>query len=85
LLIAISFISSGVYAVGSVEETSSITKNNYDVNEFTTNITSSTKGRDGAACSSNDECKSDVCEGGSCRTAHGASCDSDSHCCGHQN
>src|SRR5512140_2616199 len=40
--------------------------------------------RDGAACSSKDECKSNVCEGGSCCTDYGASCDSSSHCCGHQ-
>lgn len=40
--------------------------------------------RDGAACSSSDECKSEVCEGGSCCTDHGATCDSSSHCCGHQ-
>lgn len=45
---------------------------------------SSSKGRDGAACSGNDECQSDVCEGGSCCTDYGASCDESSHCCGHQ-
>lgn len=42
------------------------------------------KGRDGAACSDGDECQSGTCEGGSCCTDHGATCDSSSHCCGHQ-
>ncbi len=42
------------------------------------------KGGDGAACSSGDECNSGTCEGGSCCTAHGDTCDSTSHCCGHQ-
>lgn len=42
------------------------------------------KGRDGAACSSGDECQSGTCEGGSCCTAHEDTCDSSSHCCGHQ-
>jgi len=69
---------------GFTVETSSIIAGNYDVNKSTTTTASRSKGRDGAACSSNDECKSDVCEGGSCCTAHGASCDSASHCCGHQ-
>jgi len=41
------------------------------------------KGRDGAACSSSDECVN-TCEGGSCCTAHDDDCDSSSHCCGHQ-
>lgn len=41
-------------------------------------------GSDGAACSDNSECNSGVCEGGSCCTAHGAACNSTSHCCGHQ-
>lgn len=100
----ISFISSSVYADGSVSgtagikmenanvpgakgftiEKSSIIAGNYDVNESTTTTTSSKRGRDGAACSDNDECKSGVCEGGSCCTDYGASCDSSSHCCGHQ-
>lgn len=57
-----------------------ITAGNYDVNTST----STTKGGDGAACSSNDECSSTVCEGGSCCTDYGSSCDSSSHCCGHQ-
>jgi hypothetical protein len=43
----------------------------------------SRKGRDGAACSSDDECEH-VCEGGSCCTAHDETCDASSHCCGHQ-
>ena len=80
----ISFISSGVYAGGSVAEKSSIIAGNYDVSGSTTTETLSTKGSDGAACSNNDECNSNVCEGGSCCTAHGASCDETSHCCGHQ-
>jgi hypothetical protein len=50
----------------------------------TTVVAGDTKGRDGAACSSNSECKSDTCEGGSCCTDHGNTCDSASHCCGHQ-
>lgn len=41
------------------------------------------KGRDGAACSSSDECVN-TCEGGSCCTAHDDVCNSSSHCCGHQ-
>jgi hypothetical protein len=57
-----------------------ITASSYDVNTST----STTKGGDGAACSSNDECSSNVCEGGSCCTDYGATCDSSSHCCGHQ-
>lgn len=53
---------------------------NYRAEVFTT-----TKAfRDGAACSNNDECSSGVCEGGSCCTNYGDSCDSSSHCCGHQ-
>lgn len=40
--------------------------------------------RDGGACSSGDECSSGTCEGGSCCTAHGDTCDDSSHCCGHQ-
>ncbi len=47
-------------------------------------VASDTKGRDGAACSSGSECKSGTCEGGSCCTDHGETCDSASHCCGHQ-
>jgi len=39
---------------------------------------------DGGACSSDDECDSGKCEGGSCCTKHGDPCDSTSHCCGHQ-
>ncbi len=39
---------------------------------------------DGGACSSNDECNSGKCEGGSCCTKHDDPCDSTSHCCGHQ-
>jgi hypothetical protein len=42
------------------------------------------KGRDGAACSGDDECQSGTCEGGSCCTDHDATCTSSSHCCGHQ-
>jgi len=57
-----------------------ITAGNYDVETST----STKKGGDGAACSSNDECSSNVCEGGSCCTDYGASCNSSSHCCGHQ-
>ncbi|MDD2336345.1 MAG: hypothetical protein PHD01_07185 [Geobacteraceae bacterium] len=56
-----------------------ITAGNYDVEQST-----STKSGDGAACSSNDDCSSKVCEGGSCCTDYGATCDSSSHCCGHQ-
>jgi hypothetical protein len=41
------------------------------------------KGRDGAACSEDDECKSGTCEGGSCCTDTGNTCTSSSHCCGH--
>lgn len=41
------------------------------------------KGRDGAACSSSDECVN-TCEGGSCCTGHEETCDASSHCCGHQ-
>jgi len=55
---------------------------NYDVNMLI--VASRSTGRDGAACSSDDECSSNVCEGGSCCTDYGASCDSTSHCCGHQ-
>ncbi|MRR54878.1 MAG: hypothetical protein EG822_10270 [Deltaproteobacteria bacterium] len=55
---------------------------NYDVDTSTS--TSTRKGGDGAACSSNDECSSNVCEGGSCCTNYGDPCDSTSHCCGHQ-
>lgn len=54
---------------------------NLDANMF---MTASRSGRDGAACSSDDECASNVCEGGSCCTDYGATCDSTSHCCGHQ-
>jgi len=68
---------------GFTVETSSIIAGNYDVNKSTKTTAARSKGRDGAACSSNDECKGDVCEGGSCCTAHGSSCDSNSHCCGH--
>jgi hypothetical protein len=57
-----------------------ITAGNYDVEQST----STSKSSDGAACSSNDECSSKVCEGGSCCTDYGATCDSSSHCCGHQ-
>ncbi len=39
---------------------------------------------DGAACSSDSDCQSGKCEGGSCCTKHGDTCDSSSHCCGHQ-
>jgi hypothetical protein len=42
------------------------------------------KGGDGAACSSDEECTSGKCEGGSCCTKHEDPCDSSSHCCGHQ-
>ena len=56
--------------------------NPFDVNKSTT--TASRKGGDGAACSTNEECRSNTCEGGSCCTAHGAPCDSSSHCCGYQ-
>lgn len=42
------------------------------------------KGGDGAACSSDDECNSGKCEGGSCCTKQGAACDTTSHCCGYQ-
>lgn len=45
---------------------------------------SARKGGDGAACSTDDECTSGTCEGGSCCTAHGAACTASSHCCGHQ-
>ncbi|MFH1532291.1 MAG: hypothetical protein ABIK09_16315 [Pseudomonadota bacterium] len=55
-----------------------------DASKAVTTAAARAKGRDGAACSSNDECESNVCEGGSCCTAHGAPCDSASHCCGHQ-
>lgn len=61
-----------------------ITAGNYDIDTSTSSTTSTSKGGDGAACSSNDECTSNVCEGGSCCTDHGATCDSGSHCCGHQ-
>lgn len=61
-----------------------VTAGNYEVNESTTTETSPNKGRDGAACSDKKECESDVCEGGSCCTDYGKSCDSNSHCCGHQ-
>lgn len=64
-------------------ETSLIIAGNYDVDGSTTTTTSPTKGRDGAACSDNDECKSGVCEGGSCCTASGDPCNEYSHCCGH--
>lgn len=57
-----------------------VTASNYDVNQST----STSKSGDGAACSSNDECSSSVCEGGSCCTDYGATCDSSTHCCGHQ-
>lgn len=40
--------------------------------------------RDGGACSEDSDCESGECEGGSCCTPHGATCDSSSHCCGHQ-
>jgi hypothetical protein len=63
--------------------TSSIIAGNYDVNKSRRTTASSSKGRDGAACSSNDECIG-VCEGGSCCTDHDVPCDSTSHCCGHQ-
>jgi len=69
---------------GFTPEAASVITDNNGVHNPIIIAGSSTKGRDGAACSSNDECKSDVCEGGSCCTAHGASCDSASHCCGHQ-
>ena len=57
-----------------------LTAGNYDVDTST----STKKGGDGAACSCNDECSSNVCEGGSCCTDYGDPCDSSSHCCGHQ-
>ena len=44
---------------------------------------SAKESNDGVACSNNNECKSGVCEGGSCCTDHGVSCSSTSHCCGH--
>jgi hypothetical protein len=44
---------------------------------------SSKKGRDGAACSGDDECAG-VCRGGSCCTPQGAACNEYSHCCGYQ-
>ena len=96
-LIIISLMVSGVYASDSVSgttgtkvsgiegytvDTSSIIAGNYDVNGSTTTTTTK-KGRDGAACSENDECQH-VCEGGSCCTDYGKRCDSSSHCCGHQ-
>lgn len=84
VLIGISFISlisSGVYAGSNVAEKLTIIAGNYDVDKSTTTATK--KGRDGAACSSDDECKG-VCKGGSCCTDHGDSCNSSSHCCGYQ-
>jgi len=42
----------------------------------------SSKKGDGAACSSDDECKGE-CEGGSCCTPTGDPCNEYSHCCGH--
>ena len=51
----ISLISSGVYAGGSVTEKLTMVAGNYDVDKSTTTTTK--KGRDGAACSSDDECK----------------------------
>ena len=56
---------------------------NHHVNGPSTNTASSEKGGDGTACYNNDECKSGVCEGGSCCTAQGNPCDEYSHCCGH--
>jgi hypothetical protein len=57
-----------------------LTAGNYDVNTST----GTSKSGDGAACSSNSDCSSNVCEGGSCCTNYGDPCDSSSHCCGHQ-
>lgn len=90
----ISYISSGVYAGDSVAKSSTIVASTADevraaraakirqrTDESATTTTK--KGNDGAACSSNDECKG-VCEGGSCCTNYGDPCDASSHCCGHQ-
>jgi hypothetical protein len=87
----IPFISSGAYADDQWPESKDLSPmftplviaGNFDVNTSTSTATTR-KGRDGAACSGADECKSGVCEGGSCCTDYGASCDSASHCCGHQ-
>jgi len=62
-------------------ETAMLASRNLDANMF---MTASRSGSDGAACSCDDECVSKVCEGGSCCTDYGATCDSSSHCCGHQ-
>ena len=64
-------------------EAAIIIAGNYDVNGPATNTALSAKGGDGAACYNNDECKSGVCEGGSCCTAQGDPCNEYSHCCGH--
>lgn len=88
----ISLISSSVYTGDSVAKSSTIVAYTADearaaraakirANDSTTTTTK--KGNDGAACSSNDECKG-VCEGGSCCTNYGDPCDATSHCCGHQ-
>jgi hypothetical protein len=69
---------------GFTPEAASVITDNNGVHNPIIIAGSSTKGRDGAACYSGSECKSGVCEGGSCCTAHGSSCDSNSHCCGHQ-
>ena len=87
----ISLISPSIYADDSIAKTSTIVAFTADearaaraakirANESTTTTTK--KGNDGAACSSNDECKG-VCEGGSCCTKYGDPCNSTSHCCGH--
>jgi len=87
----ISFISSGVYAGDCVAQSSIIVASNVDearaarakIRANASATTTTKKGNDGAACSSNDECKG-VCEGGSCCTNYGDPCNSSSHCCGHQ-
>jgi hypothetical protein len=61
-----------------------ITASNQNANMFAMTIASQSASRDGAACSDNNDCKSKVCEGGSCCTDYGATCDANSHCCGHQ-
>lgn len=63
-------------------ENTLVAARNFDASMLMT--ASRSAGSDGAACSSDDECSSKVCEGGSCCTDYGASCDSSSHCCGHQ-
>jgi len=87
VLIIIGFMASSVYADSPCQDkfisgASTIIAGNYDVDTSTT-TTSPAKKSDGGACSNNDECKSGTCEGGSCCTDSGDSCDSSSHCCGH--